>query len=150
MSQQFRNYKEFDTRQIPVQVRNCIQPITLDDKIVHIMMTEPCHSDLYMLASSIQRVPLLSIWDLYNADEKLMGYLFQTSGQRVTSSASHLLVQSPALTRQFSVDDQLAEGKVTRMASNPHFNVFHLDLGASLVAQKALGFMSKVLDKQAR
>lgn len=103
---------------------------------------------LYLSRSQLDRIPMVTLWDLYNQDDDLCGYLFQTSAGKVTCSSSHVLIQSPSLCRQFTVDDALAEGGVCRLHSTDYFNIYTYDIGATLIAQKANGFMSRVLNKE--
>ena len=146
----FRNNAPFDLSAVPVQVPNAIQQCVWEGRTVHVLLVTDQHSDqtVYLHHSQMTNIPLLTVWELYTEDEDLCGYLFQTAAGQVTSSAVHLLVRSSALTRQFTVDDALAEGSVHRLYSTEHFNVLNYDIGATLVAQKAHSFMSRVLDKE--
>lgn len=146
----FRNYATFDAGLLPVQVIRAFQPCNWNGFDVFVMLTKPCTGNLTLQSSMLPRLPLITIWDLMDEEENPYGFLFQPAGQMVRSSSSHIQVQSPSLTRQFSVDDAVAEGKVTRVASVPEFNMYVYDIGATLLAQRALGFLNKVLDKEAK
>lgn len=145
----FRNNAPFDAEVVAVQVPFAIQPCVWNERRVHIMFIDaPVTGELYLSRSQMDNTPLLTIWDLYDVDENLRGYLFQTAAGRVSASANHLLVQSKGLISQFSVDDALAEGSVSRRHVNEHFSVFTYDIGATLLARKGSAFMSRVLDKE--
>lgn len=144
----FRNHAPFDLSLVPVQIARAFQPCVWGKEDVHILLTSTGSNQLYLSRSPFDRIPMVTLWDLYNEDDDLCGHLFQTSAARVSSSSGHILIQSPSLTRQFTVDDALAEGGVCRLHSTDHFNVYTYSIGATLIAQKAIGFMSRVLDKE--
>lgn len=146
----FRNNAPFDLSVVPVQVPYAIQACEWDGRIVHVLLTTSGHVDkvVYLHHSQMVGVPMLTIWELYTSDDDLCGYMFQTAAGEVSSSAVHLMVKSRSLTRQFSVDDALAEGSVCRLYANEYFSILTYDIGATLVAQKGHSFMSRVLDKE--
>lgn len=145
----FRNNAPFDAGVVAVQVPFAIQQCVWNDRRVHVMFVDaPIVGELYLACSPMDNAPLLTIWELYDSDENLRGYLFQTAAGRISASANHLLVQSKGLTAQFTVDDALAEGSVSRRYVNEHFSVFTYDIGATLLARKGLAFMARVLDKE--
>lgn len=144
----FRNQAPFDLSLVPVQIARAFQPCVWGKEDIHVLLTSTGDNRLYLNRSPFDRIPMVTLWDLYNEDDDLCGYLFQTSAARVTSSSGHLLIQSPSLVRQFTVDDALAEGGVQRLHSTEHFNIYAYDIGATLIAQKAIGFMSRALDKE--
>lgn len=144
----FRNMAAFDLSLVPVQVARAFQPCVWGGEDVHVLLTTTGENHLTLSRSPFDRIPMVTLWDLYNESDDLCGYLFQTSAAKVSSSASHVLIQSPALCRQFTVDDALAEGGVCRLHSTDNFNIYTYDIGATLIAQKAVGFMARVLDKE--
>ena len=147
MASPFRNYAEFDPSILPHVVCGAIQPCQWQDVSTHVMMVDAYRGPLFLNQHEMEKPPFVQVWGLYDEDDELHGYIFQYGGQRVTWSTNFLLVQSPSLNRQFSLDDKLTTGNLSRVASLPHFSVFKYDLGATLIAKKGLGFMALALDK---
>lgn len=114
---------------------NAFVPFHLEGRDLFIFLVQPCTRPFRLMTSHLRSFPYVTVYDVWQGKDDLIGFIFDPANQIVTQASNHLLIRVAGL-RNYSADDLMECGTVTKLLSVDPFSVFHLDLGAILFAHK--------------